>query len=312
MERLRMAALAQGDDKLQLPIINNLGNEVWKCKEAKQTAEEAPLLGDPEKRGILMEAVGAVAYLMSGSNVLIMRHPESIRLVRSYIDLISEGGMATDIAPVKKQLAEVELDLLSLSPDPDLTIAEEKVKKAAPAKKEAPPEPKAAAKVVPLPEKKAAAQPAPAATAEAAAPAKADAAGKAQAEAAEKAKAEAAEKAKSEAEAKAKAEAAEKAKAAEEARIKAEEDAQRKAEEDARAKAAAEKAKVESELEEIRQKRAQEREARMAERKAAQPARPAAKKAAKAAKPAMKPAAVQKPMVDKMLENLDWIHRRNR
>ncbi len=67
MERIRMAALAQGDDKLQFPIINNLGNEVWKCKEAKQSAEEAPLLGDPEKRGILMEAVGAVAYLMGGS-----------------------------------------------------------------------------------------------------------------------------------------------------------------------------------------------------------------------------------------------------
>jgi len=27
MERIRMAALAQGDDKLQLPLINNLGNE---------------------------------------------------------------------------------------------------------------------------------------------------------------------------------------------------------------------------------------------------------------------------------------------
>ena len=55
-----MAALAQGYDKLQLPIINNLGNEVWKCKEAKQPVEEAPLLGDPERRPILMEAVGAV------------------------------------------------------------------------------------------------------------------------------------------------------------------------------------------------------------------------------------------------------------
>jgi acetyl-CoA decarbonylase/synthase complex subunit delta len=62
MERIRMAALAQGDDKLQLPIINNLGNEVWKCKEAKQPVDEAPTLGDPEKRGILMEAVGAVAW----------------------------------------------------------------------------------------------------------------------------------------------------------------------------------------------------------------------------------------------------------
>ena len=67
MERLRMAAMAQGDDKLQLPIINNLGNEVWRCKEAKLTATDAPTLGDPEKRGILMEAVGAVTYLMAGS-----------------------------------------------------------------------------------------------------------------------------------------------------------------------------------------------------------------------------------------------------
>lgn len=47
MERLTMAAMTQGDDKLQLPMINNLGNEVWKCKEAKQTVEDAPELGDP-------------------------------------------------------------------------------------------------------------------------------------------------------------------------------------------------------------------------------------------------------------------------
>jgi acetyl-CoA decarbonylase/synthase complex subunit delta len=75
MERLTMAAMVQGDEKLQFPMINNLGNEVWKCKEAKLTVEEAPLLGDPEKRGVMMEAVGAVSYLLSGSNVLIMRHP---------------------------------------------------------------------------------------------------------------------------------------------------------------------------------------------------------------------------------------------
>jgi acetyl-CoA decarbonylase/synthase complex subunit delta len=310
MERLRMAALAQGDDKLQLPIINNLGNEVWKCKEAKQTAEEAPLLGDPEKRGILMEAVGAVAYLMSGSNVLIMRHPESIRLVRSYIDLISDGGTALDIAPIKKQLADVDLDLLSLSPEPDLTIEAEKEKKPAPVKKAAAPEPAKKA----APEKKAAPapEPAPAVKADAEAAAKAADEDKLKTEEDAQRKAEEDARAKAAAEAKAKAEAEEKAKAAEQAQIKAEEDAQRKAEEDARAKAAAEKAKVESELEKIRQKRAQEREARMAERKAAEPAQPAAKKVAKAANPAMKPAVDQKAMVEKLLENLDWIHRRNR
>jgi acetyl-CoA decarbonylase/synthase complex subunit delta len=135
MERLRMAAMAQGDDKLQMPLINNLGNEVWKCKEAKQTVEEAPTLGDPEKRGILMEAVGAVTYLMAGSDILIMRHPESIRMVKAFIDLAMDGGIAADMAPIAKRLDDVSVDLAALAPEPDLTIEEEK--KAAPAKKAA-------------------------------------------------------------------------------------------------------------------------------------------------------------------------------
>ena len=300
MERIRMAALAQGDDKLQLPLINNLGNEVWKCKEAKQPADEAPLLGDPEKRPILMEAVGAVAYLMSGSNVLIMRHPESIRLVKAYIDLVSEGGMATDIAPIAKQLDAVELDLLALSPDPDLTIEAEKEKKPAPAKKEAAPAPaKEAAPAAPAePVKKAAPAPEPAAAAEAP---------KVEAVADEKVNAEAAAKAKAEAEAKAQADAEAKAKAEEEARLKAEAEAKTKAEAAAKAKAAEEvrkaaeeKAKVEAELDEIRQKRAKERAALAAQRESA-----AKEEVSKT------PAAVQKSMTDKMIENLDWVHRRN-
>ena len=297
MERIRMAALAQGDDKLQLPIINNLGNEVWKCKEAKQPADEAPLLGDPEKRPILMEAVGAVAYLMSGSNVLIMRHPESIRMVKSYIDLVYEGGMATDVAPIQKQLADVDVDLLSLSPQPDLTIEEEKAKKPAPAKKEAAPKPEK--KAEPVAKKAAPAEPAKAPAPEPAPAAKPAEAPKVEAAEDLKAKAEADAKAKAEAEAKAKAEAAAKAKADEEARIKAEEEAKRKAQEEAKAKAAEERAKVEAELDEIRQKRAAEREKMAAQRESA-----AEEEVSKT------PAEVQKSMTEKMVENLDWIHRR--
>ncbi|MBW1894377.1 MAG: acetyl-CoA decarbonylase/synthase complex subunit delta, partial [Deltaproteobacteria bacterium] len=115
MERLRMAAMAQGDDKLQFPMINNLGNEVWKCKEAKQPVDEAPELGDPEKRPILMEAVGAVTYLMAGSDLLFMRHPESVRLVKSFIDLVMDGGSAADVAPIKKELDDVDIDFASIS-----------------------------------------------------------------------------------------------------------------------------------------------------------------------------------------------------
>ena len=85
MERIMMAALTKEDDKLQRPVICNMAHEVWKTKEAKLSEEEAPELGDAAKRGILMEAVTAVSLLMAGANVLMMRHPEAVKLVRNFI-----------------------------------------------------------------------------------------------------------------------------------------------------------------------------------------------------------------------------------
>jgi acetyl-CoA decarbonylase/synthase complex subunit delta len=82
MERMRMAGLTQQDEKLQFPIICNIAKEVWKSKEAKTPTEEDPNLGDAKKRGILMEAMSAMALLLAGADVLIMRHPEAIRLIR--------------------------------------------------------------------------------------------------------------------------------------------------------------------------------------------------------------------------------------
>ena len=85
MERDRMAALTQQDEKLQLPLICNIGKEVWKTKEAKISSEEEPKLGDTKKRGILLEAMSAMCLLLAGADVLIMRHPESIKLIREII-----------------------------------------------------------------------------------------------------------------------------------------------------------------------------------------------------------------------------------
>ena len=299
MERLRMAALSQGDDKLQYPIINNLGNEVWKCKEAKLTEKEAPTLGDPEKRGILMEAVGAVSYLLAGSDILIMRHPEAIRLVKSFIDLLADGGSAAKVEPIKKKLGVVTIDYKALSPEPDLSIAEEKGKKAEPAKKEA--APKAEAKpAAPKAEVKAA--PASAPKAEVPAAPKADAKVKAQDDAAAKAKAEADAKAKAEADSKARAEAEAKAKADAEAKAKAEAAAKAKADAEAKAKSEADaRAKKEAEEEALRGIRAKEREERLASKKAAPD---------KGKKVAVTPAAEQKTDLDRMLERLNRIHRR--
>jgi acetyl-CoA decarbonylase/synthase complex subunit delta len=296
MERLRMAALNQGDDKLQMPIINNVGNEVWKCKEAKQDADEAPTLGDPEKRGIMMEAVAAVSYLASGADVLIMRHPESIRLTKEYIELVYNGGSAADVAAASKRLDDVDIDLAALAPEPDLKIEEEKKAAPAPAKKAAPakaaPAAKkpAPAKAAPAPKVEAAPAPAPEpeapkvdAAAEAAAKAKADADAKAQAEAAAKAKAEAEAKAQAEAEAKAKADAEAKAKADAEAKAKA---------------AAAAKAKMDAEIEEMRALRAKQREKLAAERAVAEK------------EMTLTPDENQVSMVQKLIDNADRIHKR--
>ena len=91
-----------------------------------------------------------------------------------------------------------------------------------------------------------------------------------------------------------------KAKADEEARIKAEKDAQRKAEEEAAAKAADQKAKIEAELDQVRQQRAAEREKLAASRASASEDEEVPKT----------PAAVQKSMTDRIVESLDWIHKR--
>ena len=91
MERDRMAALTQEDERLQFPIVCNLGKEVWKVKEAKISEEEAPLLGDPVKRGVLLEAMTALLLLLAGGDILIVRHPDTVQLVKGLInDLMAD------------------------------------------------------------------------------------------------------------------------------------------------------------------------------------------------------------------------------
>jgi len=85
MERIRMAALTQQDEKLQMPIICNVAKETWKAKEVKLSSQQAPELGDEKKRGILLEAMSATVLLLAGGDVVVMRHPEAVRLVEEII-----------------------------------------------------------------------------------------------------------------------------------------------------------------------------------------------------------------------------------
>ncbi|MBN1644092.1 MAG: acetyl-CoA decarbonylase/synthase complex subunit delta [Dehalococcoidales bacterium] len=84
MERMRMAGLTQQDEKLQVPIICNLGKEVWKSKEVHLPDNENNM-GNARNRGILLEAMSAMAMLLAGGDIIIMRHPEAIKLIKEMI-----------------------------------------------------------------------------------------------------------------------------------------------------------------------------------------------------------------------------------
>jgi acetyl-CoA decarbonylase/synthase complex subunit delta len=86
MERVRMAALTQGDEKLQFPLVCNISKETWKTKEVQIAGQGNTDMGDARKRGILLEAMSAMCLTLAGADILIMRHPVAIRLVKDMID----------------------------------------------------------------------------------------------------------------------------------------------------------------------------------------------------------------------------------
>lgn len=85
MERLRLAAL-QGDGNTQSPMIVTPGAETWKTKEAKVNQDVPAAWGDWSERAINWETLTAMALVESGADIVVLRHPESLRRVRVAID----------------------------------------------------------------------------------------------------------------------------------------------------------------------------------------------------------------------------------
>jgi acetyl-CoA decarbonylase/synthase complex subunit delta len=85
MERLRLAAL-QGDVMTQFPMIVTPGFEAWKTKEAKVGEGVPESWGDWKARAINWETLTAVALLESGADIVVLRHPESVRRIKESID----------------------------------------------------------------------------------------------------------------------------------------------------------------------------------------------------------------------------------
>ena len=84
MERLRLAAL-QGDAMTQSPMIVTPGFEAWKTKEAKVGEGVPESWGDWKARAINWETLTAITLIESGADVVVLRHPESVRRVREAI-----------------------------------------------------------------------------------------------------------------------------------------------------------------------------------------------------------------------------------
>jgi acetyl-CoA decarbonylase/synthase complex subunit delta len=76
MERTKHIGVMFGDNTMQMPIIADLGSECARTKQAKES----------EKQGLLWEGITAISLLLAGANILVLRHPESCKLMREIID----------------------------------------------------------------------------------------------------------------------------------------------------------------------------------------------------------------------------------
>jgi acetyl-CoA decarbonylase/synthase complex subunit delta len=85
MERLRLAALS-GDSMTAMPMYCSVGDEVWRQKEAMATEGIPETWGAQELRSLLWEEITALALLQAGADILVLRHPRSVEMVKSAID----------------------------------------------------------------------------------------------------------------------------------------------------------------------------------------------------------------------------------
>jgi acetyl-CoA decarbonylase/synthase complex subunit delta len=76
IERVKQIGVITKDNMTMMPIIANLGGECWKTKQAKENKEQ----------GLLWEGITALSLLLAGANILVLRHPETLKLIRETIE----------------------------------------------------------------------------------------------------------------------------------------------------------------------------------------------------------------------------------
>ena len=85
LDRIRLAALAQSDADLQMPIIAPVSSDTWGVKESTASEEDEPTWGNAEARSISMEVSTAAANLTGGADAVIMRHPKAVATIKKFI-----------------------------------------------------------------------------------------------------------------------------------------------------------------------------------------------------------------------------------
>ena len=84
-DRIRLAALAQGDNDLQMPILAAVCNDTWGVKESTASEADEPAWGCMEERAISMEVSTAAADLTGGADAVVLRHPASVATIKKFI-----------------------------------------------------------------------------------------------------------------------------------------------------------------------------------------------------------------------------------
>ena len=88
LDRIKAAALQQGDAQLQMPIITPVSTDAWGVKEATAAEADMPEWGSQEERAIEMEVATASACLAGGSDAVILRHPAAVETIAKMIDAL--------------------------------------------------------------------------------------------------------------------------------------------------------------------------------------------------------------------------------
>ena len=76
MERVKQLGVIVKDNMTQMPIIADFGAECWKTNQAMQNRDQ----------GLLWESITGLSLLLAGANILVLRHPDTLRLIKETME----------------------------------------------------------------------------------------------------------------------------------------------------------------------------------------------------------------------------------